>query len=60
MPWEKVAKASQGHDPLPFLISDIKNWCKDMSTFFYFPNIFFKIFLNKYQTLYWQYFSVKN
>ena len=24
MPREEVAKASQGHDPLPFLISDIK------------------------------------
>jgi hypothetical protein len=24
-----VAKASTGHFPLPFLISDLKNWCKD-------------------------------
>jgi hypothetical protein len=39
----EVAKASQGHDPLPFLISDVvKNWCKDIGADFYYPN---KIFI---------------
>jgi len=31
LPREEVAKASQGHDPLPFLISELKNWCKGNS-----------------------------
>jgi hypothetical protein len=38
---EVVAKASTGHYPLPFLISDVvKNWCKDIGRMFRIPNIF--------------------
>jgi hypothetical protein len=40
--WE-VAKASQGHDPLPFWISDVKNWCKGNITKFDFPNFLSQI-----------------
>ena len=39
---EQVVKASSGHIPLPFLISDAqKNWCKDRVSGFELPNKFF-------------------
>jgi hypothetical protein len=36
----QVVKASSGHIPLPFLISDGKNWRKDREGSFYFGNFF--------------------
>jgi len=42
----EVAKASSGHIPLPFLISDVvKNWHKDISAFFISPKNFFLIWI---------------
>jgi len=42
MPAEEVAKASQGHDPLPFLISELKNLhCKGKYTNSAFPKKYF-------------------
>ena len=39
-----VAKASQGHDPLPFWISVVKNYRKDIIEYFISPNYFFRAF----------------
>jgi hypothetical protein len=39
---EQVVKASSGHFPLPFLIRDVKNWCKITAAFLYFQIIFIK------------------
>jgi hypothetical protein len=38
----EVVKASQGHYPLPFLISDVKNWNKDKRDSFLKQKNFFK------------------
>ena len=40
LPREEVAKASQGHDPLPFLISELKNWHKGNGAETDFPNFY--------------------